>query len=174
MKLPFKPHESYLIRHKILEYLYTKGSEEDNYQEPSVLYNIENISENISISYEKIKLYHEILHDLKEIECNRDDCNDKDGKHKMKITSDGRQAYIGKKYLKEGHEERRNIIKDYSAIISPIISVLSLIVAVIAVSKSYLRSPQESKVTLQIESKVPELKIQESKDTLSNPRIQGQ
>lgn len=172
MKILSKPHESYIIRHKILEFLFIKGNEEFDYQKPKKRYTILDISMATGIPKEKVNLYHEFLHEIKEIKCGR--CRSSTCMHHMKITSDGRQAFINRKYIKEGNYERRNLIKDYSSIISPVISVLSLVVAIIAVSKSCTETPKESKIRLQIESKVPELKIQELKEVPSQPKSQGQ
>lgn len=153
----FQPHESYLIRHKILEFLFIKSNEEVNYQDPESEYTAEEISDYTGIEKEKITLYHEFLHEVGEVHCCI--CENVKCKHHMKITLAGRQAYIHRKYLKEKETEKRNLIKDYSAILSPLVSVLSLIVAIVVATKSCAKSRPENKVELYIERELPKLKI---------------
>lgn len=116
----------YLVRHKILEYLFVEASKEEDPQCPTRLISCNEISRFTKIPSDKIDLYHELLHEKKEIECYSDG-----SKHEMKITITGRQTYLDKKYLVEGKKALWNSIYDPVKIIIPILTLILSILALV-------------------------------------------
>lgn len=137
MKL-FKPHESYIIRHEILKVLFDSAQSEKDEQRPKVRVSLSQVAQKTGIDEKKLFLYHELLHEKDEINCNYDCSDPKD--HYMLIETEGRQSYIYEKYLKEGKLEAKNEMKDKVAIFAPlasfIVAIFSLVLAIMSYSKS--------------------------------------
>jgi|GEM_PF-2133068 len=111
---PFKIHESYIIRHKILEALYkndeSKGGQHN--QLGSIA-----ISSTTGYSIDKIHFYHQLLKEGDEIEC----CEENQ-QHLMTITDLGDYAFVKKKYMKEGRNEMWDYFHYPTKVILPVIT----------------------------------------------------
>ncbi|MBP6755478.1 MAG: hypothetical protein KA210_04960 [Bacteroidia bacterium] len=132
-------NKEYTIRHEILKQLYLEADKEENYQEPKNRLSLRVISEQTGISYEDLFVYHELLHENEEVDCERD-CDKNTNEHFLLLTSKGRQKYINQCYLKEGKTEARNLFKDNIAIFAPTTSILISLIAVFIAYMSYNKS----------------------------------
>lgn len=120
-----KVGEVYRIRHSILKTLFEAASKEHNPQYPKVRVTSSFISEKTLWPLEKIDLYHEQLHENKEIDCKME-CTEGSNikEHNMLLTPLGRQAYINRKYIKEGRKEYWDSIYDPFKVIIPVFTIV--------------------------------------------------
>ena len=133
----------FIIRHKILEYLFTEVSNEEDPQRPARLISSDEISDKINFSVQKVNLYHELLHEKKEIECYSDGSS-----HEMKITIKGRQSFLDKKYVVEGKKDFWNSIYDPLKIIIPILTIVLSILA-LSLNQTLKKDLKETKSELE-------------------------
>ena len=136
--------EKYIIRNKILEYLFVEASKEEFPQDPQKLISTIEVSKSRKIPILKVDLYHELLHERKEIECYTDGPT-----HEMKITIKGRQSYLDKTYIVAGRKEFWDRIYDPLKIIIPI---LAIAISLIALILNYNSSKEQKKSQKEIEN----------------------
>lgn len=157
--------EQFTIRHKILEELFKSAAKEKNPQIPKIRLSSKDIAQQTNIPYEKIDIYHELLHEEGEINC---EFCEPHVSHEMLITSKGRQSYIDSKYLKEGKKQFWDSIYDPLKIILPIISLL---IASLALYQNFNSSHKIETVETQLNSfktQLDSIKKEEStKDTVA-------
>ena len=165
----FKIHESYLIRHEILKSLFSYAQQERDFQKPKNRISLSQISTDTKILFEKLLIYHELLHEENEINCSYD-CDDPNH-HSLLLETKGRQSYIYEKYLKDGHKETRDNIKDKVAIFSPLLTVIIALASLTMSLLNYTKtSNQQDKINSLENSKTTEInsKIEKNKTNLDS------
>lgn len=121
MKNPFKIHESYIIRHKILEALYNNDNSHGGQHQRIGSIDIATMT---NIPIDKIHFYHQLLKEAEEIDC----CED-DGQHWMELTNFGDYAFVKAKYMKEGRNEMWDYFYYPTRVILPIFTFGLAVVA---------------------------------------------
>lgn len=140
MTNPFKVHESFTIRHKILETLYKN---DEKYKGHHTQLGSIAISQTTSIPIDKIHFYHQLLKEVDEIKC----CEDK-GQHLMTLTDQGDYAYVKGKYLKLGRDDMWDYFYYPTRVLLPVFTFGLAVLAFYINYKSY-KDLKESKRILQ-------------------------
>jgi len=113
MKNPFSIERSYKVRHKILEVLH-KDWEEHDHEANRVIGSIK-IANDTHIPIAEIHRWQYLLLEKGEIVI-----SDNDGQSMMSIQQNGINAYVDKRYIKEGWESKWNGIYNWARILIPL------------------------------------------------------